>query len=201
MRSGIDWHTVAMAAGALLGHFLLTWRAGQVGLDPRRAAGFSASMLVSAVFVGHWAFLLMQGKSVSWEVWLFPFAGAMTLGCLAGALLGGGAYLLRYRMGALGLFEAGAWTFPFAWILVRMGCWWNGEELVRWEVGWAVILAVLFWFGRRERWPFAAALLVSYGTLRMKLHDWRTVQHATDWWGAVATLVAGVVWWLIGRSR
>lgn len=193
MRSGIDWHTVALAAGALLGHFLLTWRAGRVGLDSRRAAGFSASVLTTSVFVGHWAFLLLLQESAPWQVWLNPFAGAMTLGCLGGALAGGLVYLWRYKMWRPELFEAGAWTFPFAWIVVRLGCWWNGEEVVRWEVLWAVGLAVLYWWARGRDWAFAAGLLGSYGVLRLILHEWRTVQHATDWWGAAAVVSMGIV--------
>jgi prolipoprotein diacylglyceryltransferase len=200
----MDWHSVGLAAGALVGHFLLTWRAGRVGLDPRRAAGFSASVLVSAVLVGHWAFLLLLQEPVSWQVWLMPFAGAMTLGCLGGALVGGLVYLWRYDLWRVDLFEAGAWTFPFAWIVVRLGCWWNGEELVRWEVLWAAGLAGVYWWARGRRSQFAAGLLVSYGVLRLVLHEWRTVQHATDWWGAVAVaglgLVAGAWQWARRRG-
>jgi len=194
---------MALAAGALLGHFLLTWRAGRVGLDPRRAAGFSASVLVTAVFVGHWTFLLLLKEPVSWQVWMMPFAGAMTLGCLGGALVGGTVYLWRYKMWRPELFEAGAWTFPFAWIVVRLGCWWNGEELVRWEVLWAVGLSGLYWWARFREWAFAAGLLVSYGLLRLSLHEWRTIQHATDWWGAAVVALLGLVagGWRWARMR
>lgn len=191
---------LALAASALLGHFVLTWRAGQIGADPRRAAGFSASALVSAVVIGHWTFLALADRSFSWQVWLFPFAGAMTLGCLAGALLGGALYLWRYRIKTLDLFSAAAWTFPFAWIFARTGCWWHGEELVRWEILWAGLLAGSFWLGRRRPWPFASLLLVSYGLLRLTLHQWRTLQSAADWWGAAATVAMGLAWWGITLS-
>ena len=200
-----DLHTLLLAAGALLGHLLMSWRAARVGLDGRRAAGFSATILVAAAYGGHILFLLVEegAAQLAWSKPLLlinPFAGGLSLGCLAGAALGGEFYLWRYGLQAAGLFNAGAWVFPFAWILVRTGCYVTHEPLALMEVVYSIGLSAAFWFGRGRPWPFAAILLMSYGAIRVAVHAQRTGPHLTDQVGAWLTLGTGLAWWALTRS-
>lgn len=203
---GFDLHTLLLAAGALLGHLLMGWRAAGIGLDARRAAGFSATILVAAAYGGHILYLALEdgAAQLAWNkpiLFIDPFAGGVSLGCLGGAAIGGAFYLWRYGLEASSLFNAGAWVFPFAWILVRTGCYITHEPLALIEVVYSVALATTFWFGRSRPWPFAAILLVSYGAIRVAVHAQRIGPHLTDQVGAWLTLGTGLAWWYFDRRH
>jgi prolipoprotein diacylglyceryltransferase len=182
-------HNILLALAALAGHFLLIWRAAQSGLHPRRAAGFSASLLLGAVCGGHALFLLQHPERFSWN----PLQGGATLGCLLGAALAGALYLRRYKL-PLQYFSPAAWSFPFAWILARSGCALAGEPLTHFEVAWAALLAAAFWRARRRPWPFPAILLVSYGLLRLAFFSLRFQPPAADLLGASLAISIGLLW-------
>lgn len=183
----VTLHALLYAIAALIGHFVLIWRAGQVGLSPRRAAGFSACLLVGAQVGGHALFLLQNPEYWSWN----PFAGSASLGGLLGGALAAGLYLKRYGLG-LGYFSAAAWSFPFAWMIGRSGCALGGEPLTEFEVLYSVLLAGLFWRFRDDRWPYAAILLVSYGFVRLSFYTIRVAPPAADLAGACCAIVIGL---------
>ena len=185
----MNLHYVLLALAALAGHFILIWRAGQTGLDPRRAAGFSASILIGALLGGHGLFLLQHPEMFSYN----PLFGAATLGCLLGGAIGGALYLRRYQL-SLRYFSAGAWTFPFAWTIARSGCALAGEPLTHFEVVYSALLAAAFWQARRQPWPFPAILLVSYGLLRVLFFTVRFHPPATDILGASLAICIGLYW-------
>ncbi len=182
-------HSLLLALAALAGHFLLIWRASQIGLNPRRAAGFSASLLIGAVLGGHGLFLLQHPELFFWN----PFLGSATLGALLGAALAGALYLRRYQL-SLHYFSPAAWSFPFAWILARSGCALAGEPLTHFEVAYSALLAAAFWRARLRPWPFPAILLVSYGILRLAFFTVRFHPPAADLLGASLAICIGLYW-------
>lgn len=125
-----DVSVLLVAIAFVTGHFLFLAIARKNGIDVNLASGFSASMLIGGLIVGHLVKLLY-----------FPFAwqivkrdpalltrildGQASFGGIGGGILSGWIYL-RIRgidfPGALRIFDCMARAFPYAWFFGRLHC-------------------------------------------------------------------------------
>lgn len=110
---------VAVCVAIVAGHSLALRRARTLGLDERRVSWIYAGVAVVAAVAGHvWAIARTGSPAGLFEVW----RGQSAAGFTAGALLTVLFVLWRYRSDAWRYLDALAFAFPFAWTLVRTGC-------------------------------------------------------------------------------
>jgi phosphatidylglycerol---prolipoprotein diacylglyceryl transferase len=110
---------VAVCLAILAGHFLALRRARTLGLDERRMSWIYAGVALAAAVAGHlWAIARTAPPPHVLEIW----HGQSAAGFTAGALLT--IFFILWRFGPIGwrYLDALAFAFPFAWSLVRTGC-------------------------------------------------------------------------------
>jgi len=205
-------HYSLLAAAVLLGHALQRYRARSLGLNHKQAGMLSLALVVGAAYGAHWLALFEKGRVFTAHpaLVLFPYAGGVSLGGLAGGFLAAVAYAKRQRLPLGPHLEAAAWAFPPAWAVLRTGCflahdsvgnYFSGplalnapegprHDLAFYEILWALALTGIF-----QKWPAqpAAKLLISYGVLRAALAPLRIEPSGLDWAGAAGLIAAGIV--------
>ncbi|MBZ5607470.1 MAG: prolipoprotein diacylglyceryl transferase [Acidobacteriia bacterium] len=110
---------VAACLAILAGHSLALRRARTLGLDERSMSWIYAGGAVAAAVAGHlWAIAGTAAHTGPFEIW----SGQSAAGFTAGALLT--ILFILWRFGPLRwrYLDALAFAFPFAWTLVRTGC-------------------------------------------------------------------------------
>jgi phosphatidylglycerol:prolipoprotein diacylglycerol transferase len=103
----------------LAGYSLALRRARTLGLDPRRMSWIFAGGAGAAAVAGHlWSIRVSESAAGPFEIW----SGQSAAGFTAAALLV--ILLILWRCGSDGwrYLDALAFAFPFAWTLVRTGC-------------------------------------------------------------------------------
>jgi phosphatidylglycerol:prolipoprotein diacylglycerol transferase len=110
---------VAVCLAILAGHSLALRRARTLGLDEKRMSWIYAGVAAAAAVAGHlWAIVATGWPVGPFEIW----RGQSAAGFTAGALLTIVFVLWRFGPDAWRYLDALAFAFPFAWTLVRTGC-------------------------------------------------------------------------------
>jgi phosphatidylglycerol:prolipoprotein diacylglycerol transferase len=110
---------IAVCLAILVSHSLALHRAGTLGLDAKRMSWLYAGGAAAGALAGHlWSILVGESATGPFKIW----SGQSAAGCTLGALLV--ILFILWRWGAVGwlYLDALAFAFPFAWILVRIGC-------------------------------------------------------------------------------
>jgi phosphatidylglycerol:prolipoprotein diacylglycerol transferase len=103
----------------LAGYSLALRRARTLGLDQRRMSWIFAGGAGAAAVAGHaWSILANESSAGAFEIWRGQSAAGFTAGALLTILL----VLWRWGSSGLRYVDALAFAFPFAWTLVRTGC-------------------------------------------------------------------------------
>ncbi len=216
-----------VALAILLAARLLGERSRELGLDADRSARLLTWVIVGGFLGAHLVDRLayFPGATLAdpWSL-LRVWSGLSSFGGFVGGVAGAWLWIRRERPGpdAWRHLDALAFTFPFAWVLGRLGCFvafdhpgvatrfFLGQEyldgVVRHNLGLEealamVPLALLFaLLGQRRRAPgfFVALLALAYGPVRfvldfMRLDDVRYLGLTPGQYGAVALTVAGAV--------
>jgi phosphatidylglycerol:prolipoprotein diacylglycerol transferase len=117
----LEVHAIGLAVclAILAGHSLALRRARTLGLDERRMSWIYAGVAVAAAIAGHlWVIAGTGSPAHLLEIW----RGQSAAGFTAGALLTVLFVLWRYGSDGWRYLDALAFAFPFAWTLVRTGC-------------------------------------------------------------------------------
>jgi phosphatidylglycerol:prolipoprotein diacylglycerol transferase len=110
---------LAVCLAILAFHSLALRRARTLGLDVKRMSWLYAGGAAAAALTGHlWSILAGESAAGPFEIW----SGQSAAGFIVGALLV--VLYILWRWGAAGMpyVDALAFAFPFAWTLVRTGC-------------------------------------------------------------------------------
>lgn len=110
---------VAVCLAILAGHSLALRRARTLGLDERRMSWIYAGVAAASAVAGHLWDIARTGSSAHvLEIWRGQSAAGFTAGALLTILF------VLWRFGPIGwrYLDALAFAFPFAWTLVRTGC-------------------------------------------------------------------------------
>jgi prolipoprotein diacylglyceryltransferase len=205
-------HYTLLAVAVLLGHALQRYRARQLGLDHVQAGTLSFVLVLGAAYGAHWLALAATGRLFTSHpaLVLFPYAGGVSLGGLAGGFLAAVAYARWKRLPLQKHLDAAAWAFPPAWAVLRTGCFLAHDSLGKpyagplalhapggprhdlafYEILWALALTVVF-----AKWPAnpVPKLLFSYGILRTVIAPLRIQPSSLDWAGAAVLIATGIV--------
>jgi phosphatidylglycerol:prolipoprotein diacylglycerol transferase len=108
---------VAVCLAILVGYSLALRRARALGLDQRRMSWIFAGGAAMAALAGHlWSVFANESSAGPFEIWRGQSAAGFTAGALLTIL-----FVWR-RSDGLHYLDALAFAFPFAWTLVRTGC-------------------------------------------------------------------------------
>ena len=228
----IHLFSALVIAAILTARAIIAHRAGRLGFDRGAVSELCVWMLVSGLIAAHVTKVMLSngpGFMTNPLKALVTAGGIMSLGGLAGGLLGGivwGRVSRTPVLEMIGMLDLVAYALPFAWILGRLGCFlahdhrgiythnWLGvrfPEGTRFDLGlteliFLVPFAALFYaLGRRPK-PigyFFGLYGICYGLYRVwqdTLHLERGQFHGDTFAGTITCLV-GLIGWLIAKNN
>ena len=209
---------VLVSAGILVTYFWIVFRARNVGLDPKKASGLCAWMLIAG-FAG--AVLLKYAYNPAAG---FRHLGIASFGGIAGGLAGAAAFFGLHRVGPrerLDYLNLVASRFPIGLAFGRAGCAlahdhpgirsanWLAVQFPggsRYDLGlleffFLILVAGLFLAARGQK-PYLGLFLIPYGLFRFAIDQLHENPPAylgitVDQYASIAALLVGV--WAITR--
>jgi phosphatidylglycerol:prolipoprotein diacylglycerol transferase len=199
---------VLAATSIVLGMRLAEWRAEKIGMSSQLVSEFFVRIIAFGLVAAAVLNMVMYEPEKLGEMfhalagWLglgpksaFPYPGLSSFGGFFGGTVTAIWFARSRRVSLLALGDIFCFTFPFAWIFARLGCFvvhdhpgiesdlflavanYNGEGIARHDLGlyevlWSLVMTpVVLWLGRTPR-PlgfFTALVPIAYATVRFGL--------------------------------
>lgn len=124
------WYGIIMAAGILLGLWIVSRELKQRGLDPYHVLGIAACALPCGIVGARLVHVLENAGYFAdhpAEIFGLSMVGLAVYGVMGGALLGGVLYALARRLPVLRVLDCGAIAFPVAQLIGKTANIINGD--------------------------------------------------------------------------